>query len=106
MARTDLTDSSDIADNSHKGFTVEGTDILIARTPLGLFAVNATCTHQQTSLEGGKQKACFLFCPLHGLRFDLRDGSPTGNLTDTPLPTYACGEEDGRIWVDLETPAA
>ena len=105
MARIDVAASEDIAANSHAGFTVEGTEILVARTPLGLFAVSATCTHQQTSLEGGKQKACFLFCPLHGLRFDLRDGSPTGKLTDVPLPTYACGEEDGRIWVDLSATA-
>ena len=102
MARVDLGPADQLADNSNKAFDADGTRVLLARTPLGLFAVGAICSHQQQELEGGKQKACFLFCPLHGLRFDLRDGTPTGKLTDQPIPTYACGEEEGRLWVDPE----
>jgi 3-phenylpropionate/trans-cinnamate dioxygenase ferredoxin subunit len=47
-------------------------------------------------------KACFLFCPLHGVRFDLRDGSPAGTLTDEPIPTWPVKIEDDHIFVDLD----
>ena len=75
--------------------------MLVARAPMGLFAVGAICSHQYTPLEGGKMKACFIFCPLHGVRFDLRDGKPAGTLTDQPIPTYEVKIEDGDIWIDL-----
>ena len=92
---------SDVPDGSSKAFTVGGQRILIARAPMGLFAVGAICSHQQQELEGGKLKACFLFCPHHGVRFDLRDGTPAGTLTDQPIATYPARIEGGDILVDV-----
>ncbi len=106
MAKTIVCGLDEVPEGGHRAFEVEGTRLLVARTPMGLFAVGATCSHQQQDLEGAKQKACFLFCPLHGLRFDLRTGAPAGTLTDQPIATYAAGIEDGAIWVDPERPAA
>ena len=100
MTRVKLGALEDVPDNGHRSYEVAGKSILVARTPMGVFAVGAICSHQQQNLEGGKQKACFLFCPLHGIRFDLRTGAPTGALTDTPIPTYAVGIDDGQLWVN------
>ncbi len=100
MARVMLGPLDDIPDNGNRAFEAAGKPILVARTPMGLFAVGAICSHQQQLLEGAKQKACFIFCPLHGIRFDLRTGSPAGSLTDKPIPTYAVGVEEGILWVD------
>jgi 3-phenylpropionate/trans-cinnamate dioxygenase ferredoxin component len=100
VARVRLGPIDQVPDNGNRAFDVAGRAVLVARTPLGLFAVGALCSHQQQSLEGGRQKACFIFCPLHGMRFDLRDGSPTGKFTDRALPTYAVGLDDGELWVD------
>ena len=96
-----LAPESEVPEGSNRAFEVRGTQVLVARAPMGLFAVGAICSHQYTPLEGGKMKACFIFCPLHGVRFDLRDGKPAGTLTDQPIPTYAAKIEDGDIWVDL-----
>ena len=92
---------SDVPDGTTKAFEVAGRQLLIARAPMGLFAVGAICTHQQQLLEGGKMKACYLFCPLHGVRFDLRDGRPAGTLTDQPLPTWPVKIDGDQILVDL-----
>ena len=100
MARVILGSLGDVPDNGNRAYDVGGVPILVARTALGLFAVGAICSHQQQQLEGAKQKACFIFCPLHGIRFDLRSGAPAGALTDRPIPTYPVGVEDGRLWVD------
>lgn len=102
MSWVRLAPEFEIEEGSNRAFDVAGKQVLVARAPMGLFAVGAICSHQYTPLEGGKMKACFLFCPLHGVRFDLRDGKPAGTLTDQPLPTYAVKVEDGHIWVDLE----
>ncbi|MEO7634038.1 MAG: Rieske 2Fe-2S domain-containing protein [Sphingomicrobium sp.] len=92
---------ADVSDGANKAFDIAGRQLLIARAPMGLFAVGAICTHQQTALEGGKMKGCFLFCPLHGVRFDLRDGRPAGTLTDRPLPTWPVKIEGNDIFVDF-----
>ena len=92
---------ADVPEGGSKAFDVAGRQVLIARAPMGIYAVGAICSHQQQALEGGKMKACFLFCPLHGVRFDLRDGKPAGTLTDQPIPTFPAKIEDGDIWVDL-----
>jgi nitrite reductase/ring-hydroxylating ferredoxin subunit len=36
---------------------------------------------------------------LHGVRFDLRDGTPMGQLTREALPTYEVRVIDGMIEV-------
>ena len=100
MARVILGVLDDVPDNGNRAFDVAGKPILVARTPMGLFAVGAICSHQQQLLEGAKQKACFIFCPLHGIRFDLRTGTPAGSLTDKSIPTYEVGVDDGQLWVD------
>jgi 3-phenylpropionate/trans-cinnamate dioxygenase ferredoxin subunit len=93
---------AEVPAGASKAFEFGGTRILVAHAPMGLFAVGAICSHQQQELEGGKMKACFLFCPLHGVRFDLRDGKPSGTLTDQPIPTWPVKVEGEDILVDLD----
>lgn len=92
---------AEVPEGTSKAFVVAGRQVLIARAPMGIFAVGAICTHQQQELEGGKMKACFIFCPLHGVRFDLRDGKPTGTLTDKPLPTWPAKIEGDDVLVQI-----
>ena len=101
MARVTLGPLDAVPNNGNRAFDVGGKPILVARTPLGLFAVGGICSHQQQLLDGAKQKACFIFCPLHGVRFDLRDGKPAGTLTDQPIPTYKVKVEGGDILIDM-----
>jgi 3-phenylpropionate/trans-cinnamate dioxygenase ferredoxin subunit len=91
----------DIPDNGSRAFSLDGRDLLLARTVMGVFAVGAICSHQQQPLEGGKIKGCFLFCPLHGVRFDLRDGSPAGTLTDKKISTFPVRQVGDDVLVQL-----
>ena len=101
MAFERVASLSDVPENGNKIFNVGATQVLIARAPMGIYAVGAICSHQYTPLEGGKMKACFIFCPLHGVRFDMRDGKPAGTLTDQPIPTWPVKVEGDDIFVDL-----
>lgn len=100
----DAASLSDIPENSSIGVSLGGEDILLCNTREGVFAVKNQCTHQLQALEGGKIRGCFIFCPLHGQRFSLKDGSPIGQLTDKPLRTYALRIEGDRIMVDPAAP--
>ena len=49
----------------------------------------------------GKIKGPFIFCPLHGVRFDMRDGSPTGTLTKTPINVFPATIEEDALYAEL-----
>ena len=89
----------DIAQNESKAFQIADKNILVCNTRDGFFAVENKCTHQLQELEGGKIRGCFIFCPLHGQRFNLKDGAPIGQLTDKSLPTFKVAIKDGSIFV-------
>jgi 3-phenylpropionate/trans-cinnamate dioxygenase ferredoxin component len=84
---------------TNRAFDVSGESILIARTSYGIFAVENRCSHAFQTLEGGKMKAVHIFCPLHGARFDMRDGCPSGTLTDKPIRTWSVSIVDGMIMI-------
>ena len=94
---------TEVPAGTNKAFTIGDRQVLVAHAPMGIYAVGAICSHQQQDLEGGKMKACFIFCPLHGVRFDLRDGKPAGTLTDVPLPTWRIRVEGDEIQIDMDS---
>lgn len=91
----------DIPENGNRAFGVDGRSIVLCRTALGVFAVENQCSHAQSELVGGKVRGAHIFCPLHGVRFDMRDGTPSGKLTQKPICTFATQVVDGMIHVDL-----
>lgn len=102
MEEIDAGAAGDYADRSGKALqTGSGFSILVCRSGGEFYAVENRCSHQNQELVGGAIKKCFLFCPVHGARFDLRDGSPSGTLTNKPIRTFPVREEDGRVIVIL-----
>ena len=91
--------ANDIGENESKAFDIDGRQILVCNTKEGFFAVDNICTHQLQELEGGKIRGRFIFCPLHGQRFDLKSGATIGQLTDKPLPIFDLRVEDGDVFV-------
>ncbi len=96
-----ITSLDDIELNSNRAFDVAGRSVLVCHTVSGVYAVENLCSHQASTLEGGKVKAHYLFCPLHGARFDMRDGSTKGKLTKTAIATFETRVMDGMIEVKI-----
>ncbi len=93
----------DITDNQTLAVTLEGKNILICKANGDYYAVDNQCTHQRAELSGGRIRNCYLACPLHGVRFDLRTGMPKGELTRVPLKTYPVSvAEDGNLHLELD----
>lgn len=80
---------------------VEGKALLVCRSGAGLFVIENRCSHQEAKLEGGKVKGPHIFCPLHGVRFDLRTGAPNGTLTSKPITVFPSSVMDGAVYADL-----
>lgn len=98
---TKITDLAAVPEGTNKAFDIDGKMLLVCHSSKGVFVTNVECPHQNQSLEGGKLKAHFLFCPVHGVRFDLTTGAPRGQLTQNHLTLYAVTVEDGIVYADL-----
>lgn len=80
--------------------TVAGRRVAIFRTDDGLHAVSADCPHAGGPLQDGLVADGCVTCPLHGWRFDLRDGERIGAEGDG-LAVYEVVERDGALLLRL-----
>ena len=65
-------------------------------------AVYDECSHAQIALSEGEIDGCTLECWLHGSRFDLRTGNPSGLPATEPVPVFPVEVRDGDVYVTLE----
>ena len=83
---------------------VEGRIISIIRTADGeVHAIDDTCTHANVSLSEGEIDGCTLECWLHGSRFDIRTGEPSGPPATVPVAVHHVKIEGDEVFVALKT---
>ncbi|XVU27525.1 non-heme iron oxygenase ferredoxin subunit [Actinoplanes sp. CA-054009] len=63
------------------------------------YAVRDECSHASVALSEGEVDGCTLECWLHGSRFDLRTGEPSGPPAFEPVATFPVEIRDGDIYV-------
>ena len=83
---------------------VDGVDVAIVRCGNDeLFAVRDECSHASIPLSEGEVDTvgCEIECWLHGSRFDLRTGEPTGLPAYEPVPVFACKIDGDDVVVDV-----
>jgi 3-phenylpropionate/trans-cinnamate dioxygenase ferredoxin component len=79
---------------------VDGVDIAVVHADDDRFyAVRDECSHASIALSEGEVDGCTLECWLHGSRFDLRTGDPTGLPAIEPVATFPVEVRDGDIYV-------
>jgi len=82
-------------------------EIAVARHGDEFYAVEDLCSHAQVSLSEGEVADCSVECWLHGSRFDLRTGKPSGRPATEPIATFPVEVRetpDGPgVWVDTTT---
>ncbi|GAB2453031.1 non-heme iron oxygenase ferredoxin subunit [Nocardioides hungaricus] len=100
---------ADVPTDEALGVTVGAYDIAIARCEGGeVFALQDLCSHAAVALSEGEVSAdpgggCTVECWLHGSRFDLRTGKPTGLPATEPVATFPVEVRDGDVFVDTTT---
>ena len=94
---------ADVAKGEAVAADVDGTPIaLVHADDDNFYAVYDECSHAQIPLSEGEIDGCTLECWLHGSRFDLRTGEPTGLPATEPVPVFPVEIRDGDIYVNLE----
>jgi 3-phenylpropionate/trans-cinnamate dioxygenase ferredoxin subunit len=84
---------------------VHGKVIAIAHTEDGsVHAVDDTCSHANVSLSEGELEGCTLECWLHGSRFDLRTGDPSGPPATAPVAVYPVKFDGDDVYVAVPGP--
>ena len=94
----------DIEPGTAIGADVDGLRVAVVRTTGGdVYAIYDECSHQEVPLSEGEIEDCTVECWLHGSRFDLRTGQPTGLPATEPVPVYPTEIRDGFVFVSLES---
>ena len=79
-------------------------DVAVVRVGEEIFAIEDVCSHAEVPLSEGEVDGCTIECEMHGSRFDLRTGKPTGPPASQPVPVFATSVLDGAVYADLESP--
>jgi 3-phenylpropionate/trans-cinnamate dioxygenase ferredoxin subunit len=98
---------ADVRDDVPLAVTLGDLDVAVARCggddDVEVFAVQDLCTHAAVALSEGDVEDCTVECWLHGSRFDLRTGKPTGLPATEPVATFPVEVRGGDVYVDIET---
>ena len=100
--------ASEVASGSALATDLEaatGNTVAVVRDGDDWYAVDDECSHASIPLSEGDVEGCEVECWLHGSRFDLRTGKPTGPPATEPVPIYSVEVRDGDIYVNLESNA-
>ena len=112
----DVSAENELAVGTIKAVSVEGQEVLLARTQDGFYAVSNICPHMKGKLSKGTLDGNIVTCPRHGSQFDVTTGENirwlkgkgiTAGIAKLvkpprPLKSYKVVVKDGRILV--ETP--
>jgi 3-phenylpropionate/trans-cinnamate dioxygenase ferredoxin subunit len=94
---------SEVREDEALAVTVDGLDLAIARDGDDLYALQDLCSHAAVALTEGEVADCQIECWLHGSRFDLRTGKPTGLPATEPVATFPVELRGDDIYVDITT---
>lgn len=78
-----------------------GHPVCLARSRGLIHALLDECSHGQVALSDGDVADGTVECWLHGSRFDLTTGRPTGPPATRPVPVYPTRVADGAVHIGL-----
>ena len=79
---------SALADETALHVDVGRTPVCVVRSQGEVVALLDECSHAEVALSDGDVEAGTIECWLHGSRFDLRTGKPTGLPATEAVPIY------------------
>ena len=107
--------TKDYQDGTKKKITVEGNEIMLAKTEKQYYAVSNRCPHLDASLSKGNLEGTIITCPSHGTQFDVTTGKVVRWLKGigswsvvsdefkekNALKTYNVKVEDDTIFIEI-----
>ena len=93
---------SDLADDKPLHVDIRRTPVCVVRTQGEVMAVLDECSHAEVALSDGEVEAGTVECWLHGSRFDLRTGKPTGLPATEAVPVYPVRIDGDDVYVAVK----
>ncbi|RAK36983.1 3-phenylpropionate/trans-cinnamate dioxygenase ferredoxin subunit [Actinoplanes lutulentus] len=91
---------TDVAKGTALQVEVDGVEVAVVHADDdNFYAVRDECSHASVALSEGEVDGCTLECWLHGSRFDLRTGEPSGPPAIDSVAVYPVEIRDGDIYV-------
>jgi 3-phenylpropionate/trans-cinnamate dioxygenase ferredoxin subunit len=97
---------SDLTDSTPLRVEVDGLEVAVVRHADEVFAIEDECSHAAVALSEGDVDDCTIECWMHGSRFDLRTGKPTGPPATAPVPVFPVQVNGDDVLIDIEAPLA
>ena len=101
-----LCSMSDLDGRQPVRIELETIDIAVVRSGDEIFAIEDLCSHAEFPLSDGDVEGCTVECVLHGSRFDLRTGRPTGPPATASVAVFEVSVVDGDVYIELESQAS
>ena len=95
---------ADVPNGGVLAVEIEGQEIALLRDGDDVYALRDECSHASIPLSEGDVEGCEIECWLHGSRFDLRTGKPTGPPATEPVAVYAVQVDGDDVLVDVTAP--
>jgi len=93
--------AENIPSNGMLPVEVHGQQIVLFRLGSKVHALEDRCSHRGARLSGGRLEGCEVICPLHGARFDVRDGTALCRPAQGPVASHDVRLVDGHVLVAL-----
>jgi len=97
---------SDLIESTPVRVEVDGLDVAVVLHDDEIFAIEDECSHAAVALSEGDVDDCTIECWMHGSRFDLRTGKPTGPPATGPVPVFPVQISGNDVLIDIEAPLA
>jgi 3-phenylpropionate/trans-cinnamate dioxygenase ferredoxin subunit len=95
---------SELVDSQPVRVDASGLDVAVVRHDDEVFAIEDECSHAAVALSEGEVEDCTIECFLHGSRFDLRTGKPTGLPATEPVPVFPVKIDGDDVLIDIDSP--
>ena len=94
---------ADVPDGGAVRVDIGTEPVCLVRTDGAVYAIRDVCSHADVPLSEGEVEGTTVECWLHGSRFDLRTGKPTGLPATEPVPVYETKIEGDAVLVEMES---
>ena len=101
-----MTDSGDarqrlpdpmLSDGQMTAVEVDGEAVLLCRIEGAYYALRDMCSHADQALSEGRLRGHTIYCPLHGARFDVRNGDCLAPPATEKVQSYRIEEEGDEL---------
>ena len=93
---------ADVADGTAVRCVVDGVPVAVVRSDGELYAIHDVCSHANVALSEGEVEDGSIECWLHGSRFDLSTGRPSGLPATKPVPVYPVKIDGDDVLVAIQ----